>query len=93
MLTIKFQKTFKRDIKRIRKRGYDLSLMEDVVNKHFVIYSEDKERYMKPEISIKDTIIQKRIGIAKGQDLYDDDYDLDELNPVIAEMFGGEGYL
>ena len=48
------------------------------------------ERYMKPEISAKDTIIQKRIGIAKGQDLYDDDYDLDELNPEIAEMFGGE---
>ena len=33
MLTIKFQKTLKKDIKRIRKRGYDLSLMEDVVNK------------------------------------------------------------
>ena len=48
------------------------------------------ERYMKPEISTKDMIVQKRIGIAKGQDLYDDDYDLDELNPEIAEMFGGE---
>lgn len=46
--------------------------------------------HMKPEISTKDMIVQKRIGIAKGQDLYDDDYDLDELNPEIAEMFGGE---
>ena len=33
MLTIKFQTTFKKDIKRIRKRGYDLSLMEQVVDR------------------------------------------------------------
>ena len=47
------------------------------------------ERYMKSEKAKNDTIVQKRIGIAKGQDLYDDDYDLDELNPEIAEMFWG----
>ena len=31
MLTIKYQTTFKRDYKRIKKRGYDLRLLEDVI--------------------------------------------------------------
>lgn len=31
--------------------------------------------------------VANRIGIAKGQDLYDDDYDFDEMNPQIAKMF------
>ena len=35
---------------------------------------------MKSEISEKDTIVQKRIGIEKGQGLYDDDYDLEVLH-------------
>lgn len=47
------------------------------------------ERFMQPETQEKKkSIIPERIGIAKGQDLYDDDYDFDELNPEIAEMFG-----
>ncbi len=29
-----------------------------------------------------------RIGIVKGQHLYDDGYDFDEMNPEIAKMFG-----
>ena len=36
----------------------------------------------------KDMVITKRIGIARGQNLYDDDYDFDEMNPEIAKMFG-----
>lgn len=36
-----------------------------------------------------ETVGSKRIGIAKGQKLYDDSYDFDEMNPEIAEMFGG----
>ncbi|MBD5507468.1 MAG: hypothetical protein HDR05_05340 [Lachnospiraceae bacterium] len=28
-----------------------------------------------------------RIGIAKGQDLYNDDYDFDEMNPEIEKIF------
>lgn len=28
-----------------------------------------------------------RIGIAKGQNLYDDEYDFDEMNPEISKMF------
>ena len=35
-----------------------------------------------------ETVVSKRIGIAKGQKLYDDSYDFDEMNPEIARMFG-----
>lgn len=31
--------------------------------------------------------VANRIGIAKGQDLHDDDYDFDEMNLEIAKMF------
>lgn len=31
MLTIKYQATFKKDYKRIKKRGYDIRLLEDVI--------------------------------------------------------------
>ena len=31
MLTIKYQTAFKRDYKRIKKHGYDLRLLEDVI--------------------------------------------------------------
>ena len=31
MLTIKYQTAFKRDYRRIKKRGYDLRLLEDVI--------------------------------------------------------------
>ena len=31
MLTIKYQTAFKRDYKRIKKRGYNLRLLEDVI--------------------------------------------------------------
>ncbi len=33
MLTIKYQNTFKKDYKRIQKRGYNISLLEDVITK------------------------------------------------------------
>lgn len=36
----------------------------------------------------KAAAIPNRIGIAKGQDLYDDEYDFDEMNLEIAKMFG-----
>lgn len=36
----------------------------------------------------QEDISSKRIGIAKGLDLYDEDYDFDEMNPEIAKMFG-----
>ena len=47
------------------------------------------DRFMQPEVKDKkDMVITKRIGIARGQNLYDDDYDFDEMNPEIAKMFG-----
>ena len=47
------------------------------------------DRFMQPEVKEnKNMVITKRIGIARGQDLYDDDYDFDEMNPEIAKMFG-----
>lgn len=33
MLTIKFHSSFKKDYKRVIKRGYNAKLMEDVINK------------------------------------------------------------
>lgn len=35
----------------------------------------------------KMTVITNRIGIADGQNLYDDEYDFDEMNPEITKMF------
>lgn len=41
------------------------------------------DRFMQPEVrEKKDMVITKRIGIARGENLYDDDYDFDEMNPV-----------
>lgn len=46
------------------------------------------DRFMQPETGEKkDTAVAGRIGIAKGQNLYDDDYDFDEMNPEIAKKF------
>lgn len=47
------------------------------------------DRFMQPEVTEKkDMVITKRIGIARGQNLYDDDYNFDEMNPEITKMFG-----
>lgn len=47
-------------------------------------------RFMQSDFLEKeDTINHKRIGIAKGQDLYDHNYDFDEMNRETALMFGG----
>ena len=74
-----------------------LTLQEKVVQKVNGL-SEDNlqfllemiERFMQPEpIEKEKTMISSRIGIAKGQKLYDDDYDFDEMNPEIERLFGG----
>ncbi len=78
-----------------------LTLQEQVVQKVNRL-SEDNlqfllemiERFMQPEpVEMKADQISSRIGIAKGQKLYDDDddYDFDEMNPEIEKMFGGMG--
>lgn len=74
-----------------------LTLQEQVVQKINGL-SEDNlqfllemiERFMQPHSKEKEAgVASKRIGIAKGQDLYDDDYDFDEMNPEIEKLFGG----
>ena len=74
-----------------------LTLQEKIVQKIYGL-SEDNlqfllemiERFMQPDsVENKTTVNSKRIGIAKGQDLYDDTYDFDEMNPEIAKLFGG----
>lgn len=73
-----------------------LTLQEQVVQKVSGL-SEDNlqflldmiERFMQPDaMGRRTTGIANRVGIARGQDLYDDEYDFDEMNPEIAKMFG-----
>ena len=81
-----------------KKEGvFILTLQEKVVQKVNGL-SEDNlqfllemiERFMQPDsIEKEKTVISGRIGIAKGQKLYEDDYDFDEMNPEIEKMFGG----
>ena len=62
------------------------SLSED--NLQFLL--DMMNRFMKSDFSEKEIKMNaKRIGIAKGKDLYDHDYDFDEMNHEIAAMFGG----
>lgn len=63
-------------------------LSED--NMQFIL--EMIDRFMQPDFTEKKkAVVSKRIGIVKEQDLYDDDYDFDEMNPEIEKMFGGMG--
>ncbi|MCH5345409.1 MAG: hypothetical protein J1E64_15400 [Acetatifactor sp.] len=73
-----------------------LTLQEQVVQKVSDL-SEDNlrflldmiERFMQPDtMERKTTVVANRVGIARGQELYDDEYDFDEMNPEIAKMFG-----
>ena len=67
----------------VLQRVDDLS--ED--NLRFLLYMI--ERFMLPDtMKKKASATSNRIGIARGQDLYDDEYDFDEMNPEIAKMFG-----
>lgn len=69
-----------------------LSLQDQVVHKVSNL-SEDNlqflleiiDRFMQADtVRDKEPVVSKRIGIAKGQKLYDDSYDFDEMNPEIA---------
>ena len=73
-----------------------MSLLQQEVMEKITELSDDNlefildiiNRYMLPDNVPKKHEVSKRIGIAKGKDLYDDDYDFDEMNDEIAEMFG-----
>ncbi len=80
----------------VGRRCFMLTLQEQLLQKVDDL-SEDNlrflldmiERFMLPDtVKKKATVIPNRIGIARGQDLYDDEYDFDEMNPEIAKMFG-----
>ncbi|MDE6971518.1 MAG: hypothetical protein K2P07_09280 [Lachnospiraceae bacterium] len=57
------------------------------------------QRFMKPEEISEENISEagmtgsgmRRIGSLEGQDLIDADYDIDDCNDEIAEMFGVYG--
>lgn len=75
-----------------------LTLKDQVVQKVSGLSEENMQfildmidRFMQSDSEEKNpATISKRIGIAKGQQLYDDDYDFDEMNSEIALMFGGK---
>ena len=79
------------------KVGDMMTLQEQVVQKVNTL-SEDNlqflldmmNRFMQSDSSERETKMNpKRIGIAKGQNLYDNDYYFYEMNHEIAVMVGG----
>ena len=72
-----------------------LTLQEQVVQKVSALSEDDLrfllemiDRFTQPDAAKgKTAVITSRNGIAKGQDLYDNEYDFDEMNPEIAKMF------
>lgn len=72
------------------------SILEEQVIKKVVGLSDDNliflsqiiDKFMKPNQS--KVISSKRIGIKDGQKMYADDYDFDEMNDQIADLFGGD---
>ena len=80
-----------------KKGGVFMSALQEQVVQKIGSLSEDNlqfllemiDRFMKPvEVENTEVMTSKRIGIAKGQVLYEDDYDFDEMNSEIAKMFG-----
>ena len=63
----------------------NLSFLLEMIQR-FMKSSEKKEENVN-ELAINKKIV-RRIGSLEGQDLIDADYDIDECNDEIAEMFG-----
>ena len=71
-------------------------LLEEEVVKKISSLSDDNvlfileliDRFMQPVKVENKELSVNRIGIVKGEDLYDEDYDFDEMNDEIAKMFG-----
>lgn len=85
-----------------KKGGFDMSALQSQVIQSLDGLSDDNlqflldiiQRFMKPdkikENDEKSVIFKentRRIGSLEGQDLIDADYDIDECNDEIAEMF------
>ena len=63
----------------------DLRFLLEMIHR-FMKPSENKEKNV-DEFAMNKKIV-RRIGSLEGQDLIDVDYDIDECNDEIAEMFG-----
>ncbi len=63
----------------------NLSFLLEIIQR-FMKPSEKKEENVN-ELAMDKKIV-RRIGSLEGQDLTDADYDIDECNDEIAEMFG-----
>ena len=63
----------------------NLSFLLEMIQR-FMKSSEKKEENVN-ELAINKKIV-RRIGSLEGQDLIDADYDIDECNDEIAEMYG-----
>ena len=63
----------------------NLSFLLEMIHR-FMKPSENEEEHV-DELAMNKKIV-RRIGSLEGQDLIDVDYDIDECNDEIAEMFG-----
>lgn len=76
--------------------GDFMSILQEEVVKKISSLSDDNvlfileliDRFMQPVKVENKELSVNRIGIVKGEDLYDEDYDFDEMNDEIAKMFG-----
>lgn len=63
----------------------NLKFLLDMIQR-FMKPAEDGEKTLNSAAADRNSI--RRIGSLEGQDLIDADYDIDECNDEIAEMFG-----
>ena len=63
----------------------NLSFLLEIIQR-FMKPSENEEEHV-DELAMNKKIV-RRIGSLEGQDLIDVDYDIDECNDEIAEMYG-----
>ena len=76
--------------------GDFMSILQEEVVKKISSLSDDNvlfileliDRFMQPVKVENKELSVNRIGIVKGEDLYGEDYDFDEMNDEIAKMFG-----
>ena len=80
--------------------GDFMSILQEEVVKKISSLSDDNvlfileliDRFMQPVKVENKELSVNRIGIVKGEDLYDEDYDFDEMNDEIIEFLIGKGY-
>lgn len=63
----------------------NLSFLLDMIQRFMKSNEESKKNFDRSTLAERNI---RRIGSLEGQDLIDADYDIDECNDEIAEMFG-----